>query len=284
MPVSDELKQLSKHFLDLHTRPELFILANAWDVSSAKLLEQAGFEAIGTTSAGISATLGYPDGEHMSLEDNASVVRRIARHINLPVSADMEAGYSDTSEGAAEAARAMLQAGAVGINIEDGTGNETRPLLDIFLMADKIAAIREMADSEGVHLVINARTDVYIVPDASPETRVSRTVERAAAYREAGANCIFVPDVGDLDGKVIGELAGEIEGPLNIIAGARTPPIAELQELGVSRVSLGPRPMRALLAFLKKMSQELLDEGTYRLMTDEALSYSEINGWFSPSE
>ena len=281
MTENERRKGLAEAFLALHTRTGVFILANAWDVASAKVFEQAGFEAVGTTSAGISASLGYSDGEYMSLDENASVVRRIVRHVALPVSADMVAGYSDSPEGTAEAARAMIRAGAVGINIEDGTDDDAQPLLDISLMAEKIAAIRDAANKEGIHLVINARTDVYIVPDDSPETRLSRTVERAAAYRQAGADSIFVPDVGDLDGDTIGRLVQEIDAPLNVIAGAHTPTISELSRLGVSRVSLGPRPMRALLAFLQKMSRELLDEGTYRFMTDEALTYSEANAWFS---
>ena len=284
MAVNQEQVQRAKKYLELHHRPEVFILPNAWDVGSAKVFELAGFEAIGTTSAGISTSLGYPDGEHMTVEENVSVVRRIARNVVLPVSADMEAGYSDTPEGTAESARMMIRAGVVGVNLEDGKCDGKKPLLDIPLMVDKIRAIREAAEAEGIHLVINARTDVYLVPDSGSGTRYPRTIQRAAAYLEAGADCIFVPDVGDLNAKEIGKLVNGIDAPLNIIAGQHTPSIAELQDLGVSRVSLGPRPMRALLSFLRKMVRELIDEGTYRLMTNEALTYSEVNGWFSSED
>jgi 2-methylisocitrate lyase-like PEP mutase family enzyme len=273
-------KKLAEAFLALHRAPRLLILPNAWDVASAKIFENEGFKAIGTTSAGISAGLGYPDGQNMSLEENLDVVHRIVKHISLPVSADIEAGYADTPEGMAESAKAVAQTGAVGLNLEDGTGDSTKPLFDDLFMVEKLKAVREMSHRQGIHLVVNARTDTFLIYGLNPQDRIRETIRRANAYREGGADCIFVPDVGDLDSDTISLLTKEIDAPLNIIAGANTPPLAKLEEIGVARVSLGPRPMRAALAFLRKIAKELMQEGTYDLMTGDALSYSEVNRWF----
>ena len=273
-------KRKADDFLALHHAPAIYILPNAWDVASAKVFELEGFKAIGTTSAGISATLGYADGQHMSLAENMEVVRRIVDHTALPVSADIEAGYAASVEGVVKAALAALDVGAVGLNLEDGTGDSTTPLCDIPLQQAKIKAIREMAVARGIHLVINARTDVYLVDDRST-WNLRHAIDRGNAYKEAGADCIFVPDVGGLDKKAIAILAREIDAPINIVAGATTPPIPELQDIGVSRVSVGPRPMRAVLSLLRKIAKELTTTGTYRLMSESSISYAEVNQWFT---
>lgn len=274
------LRQKAEAFLGLHEDASVLVLPNAWDAVSAKLFEKEGFKAVGTTSAGISSSLGYPDGERMSLEENISVVRCIVRAVDLPVSVDIEAGYADTTEGVVRSAREVLKAGAVGLNLEDGTGDPARPLFDLPVMKERVRAIREMTVVEEVPLVLNARTDVYLLPGEKSEKDLKHAVERGNAYREAGADCIFVPDLGDLDKESIARLVREIEAPLNIIAGATTPPIPELREIGVSRLSLGPRPMRAMLALLRRISREILVGGTYHQMTDETLAYAEINQWF----
>jgi 2-methylisocitrate lyase-like PEP mutase family enzyme len=277
---NDAQRRRAEHFLALHKSPPLLILPNAWDVCSARIFELAGAAAIGTTSAGVSATLGYPDGERMSLEENLSVVRRIADGVDLPVSADIETGYASSPDGVAASARVTWQAGAVGINVEDGTGDAAAPLYDQSLQVEKIRAIRELVSAEEMPLVINARTDVYLVPDDDPSARFRHAVRRANAYQQAGADCVFVPDFGDLDEGMIARLVEEIEAPVNVIAGANTPPIAELEEIGVARVSVGPRPMRAALALLRRIARELLDEGTYRTMLQDTLSYAEVNQMF----
>lgn len=276
----DSQKQKAQDFLELHRASSIFILPNAWDVASAKIFELEGFKAIGTTSAGISAMLGYADGQKMSLVENMDVVRRIVKNTFLPVSADIEAGYAVSTEGVVEAARAVLDVGAVGLNLEDSTGNIQIPLYDQFLQQEKIKAIREMSIDKGIHLVINARTDAYMLSQ-KPADGLREAIKRGNAYREAGADCIFVPDVGNLDKKTIETLVKEIDAPINIIAGASTPPILELQGMGVSRVSVGPRPMRAVLSLLRKIAKELMIEGTYKLMMESSISYSEVNKWFT---
>jgi 2-methylisocitrate lyase-like PEP mutase family enzyme len=280
--TDDRQRTMAETFLEMHHGGMILLLANAWNVGSAKVFEQAGFRAIGTTSAGIANSLGHRDGQRMSLEDNLRVVCNIAGRVSVPVNADIEAGYASDPQGAAEAARRALKAGAVGINLEDGTGESARPLVDTALHAAKIKAVRKMASEEQIRLVVNARIDVYLSEAGDPGSRFDATVARARAYVEAGADCVFVPDFGGLDQETVRRLVAAIDAPLNILAGAHLPPISELQKMGVRRVSLGARPARAALAFLRRMARELVDEGTYSLMTDDALSGSEINGWFAP--
>ncbi len=185
------------------------MLPNAWDVITARLIESAGFAAIATSSAGVAWALGYADGERISRGEMLAVVRRIASGASVPVTADMEAGYGPTPEAAAETARGVIAAGAVGLNLEDGT-NDGR-LVDVALQQDRIRAMREAGAAAGVPLVINARTDAFEVKDWSPSERLTAAVRRANAYHAAGADCLFVPHVSDA--ATIGRLAREIEGP-----------------------------------------------------------------------
>ncbi len=275
--TGDEQRQKADCFRALHDVPPLLVLPNVWDVVSARIYELEGFKAIGTTSAGIAATLGYPDGERVTLEQMTEVIGRIANRVEVPVSADIEAGYSTSVDGVVNAARTVLAVGAVGINLQDSTGNPPEPLFDVVVQVEKIAAIRAMACSENIPLFINARTDVYIVSKEALERRLRHTIERANTYREAGADCIFVPDFGDLGRRAIATLVEEIDAPLNIIAGERTPSLAELEEIGVARVSFGPRPMRAALALIRKIAREWKTTGTYTSMLADFLSYAEVN-------
>lgn len=185
-----------------------------------------------------------------------------------------------STDGVVDAARAVLDAGAVGLNLEDSTGNIQIPLYDPLLQQEKIKAIREMSSDKGIYLVVNARTDAYMLTQ-KPANGLRETIKRGNAYREAGADCIFVPDVGNLDKKTIETLVKEIDAPINIIAGTSTPSVLELQDMGVSRVSVGPRPMRAVLSLLRKIAKELMTEGTYKLMSESSISYSAVNKWFT---
>jgi len=280
----DEQVAKAERFLALHRTPPLLALANAWDVVGARLFQLHGFKAIGTTSAGIAATLGYPDGQRMSLEENVAVVRRIAWRIDLPVSADIEAGYSPSVDGVVSAAREVLRAGAVGLNIEDSVGGPAEPLIDVPSQVERIGAVREMALGEGIPLVINARTDVLLHSRSGIEPLLTEVIARANAYVRAGADCVFVPDAGGLDKRAIAILVREIGAPLNLIAGPGTPPLRELEELGVARLSFGPRMMRAALALIGRMARELLDQGTYSSLTEEALSYAAVNAMLEHDE
>jgi len=267
-------------FLAQHHSPEIFVLPNAWDAASAMIFVQEGFRAIGTTSAGIAASLGYADGERMTLAENLEVSKRIINQTNLPVSVDFETGYADDADGVARGALALIQAGAVGLNIEDSPKDSQTALSEISHQQDRIRAIRETAEKAGVHMVINARTDAYLLGDTTTNC-LCESIKRGNAYVEAGADCVFVPDADNLDSSDIRCLAAEIDAPLNIIAGASMPDLAKLQELGVSRVSLGPRPMRATLGLLREIAREIRSQGSFELMSDDSISYSEVNSWFS---
>jgi 2-methylisocitrate lyase-like PEP mutase family enzyme len=259
-------------FRALHQGPRLLVLPNAWDVASARLVEEAGFPAIATTSAGIAWALGYPDGERISRGEMLATIRRIVAAVRVPVTADVEGGYGATVAAAAETARGVIAAGAVGLNLEDGTRDGT--LLDPELQADRIRAVREAAASARVPLVVNARTDAFEVRQWSQAERFTAAVRRANGYLAAGADCLFVPHVSE--GATIGQLARELAGPLNVIAGPPAPPLPELERLGVRRASLGPRLVQATLGLVRRLVIELRERGTYEGMTELLIPFGEL--------
>lgn len=267
--------ELGNQFLRLHLGPKILVLPNAWDVASARIFEEAEFSAVGTSSAGAAFSLGYPDGQQISRDEMIGVVRRIARAVDIPVTADVEAGFGSTPEEVAETARAAIDAGAVGMNLEDGAGDRPDFLEDLSKQREIIIAVLEAAKSKGVPFVLNARTDIFLYGIGPAETRLDRAIDRLNAYRAAGAQSLFAPGVKNRE--IIAQLARGVAGPLNILATAGTPPVAELQELGVARVSVGSGPMRATLGFLSRLARELRDEGAFKLMTEDTLPYAEAN-------
>jgi len=270
----DSQTDKAMQFRQRHRGPGVLILPNAWDVASARIIEEAGFPAIATTSAGIAFSLGYPDGQKISREEMIARIGRIARAVKVPVTADIEAGYGSTPEDAARTTRELIQAGAIGMNLEDRSGNPDHPLLDLPLALEKIKAVREAAAQLGVPIVVNARTDVYLLPDAQPATGYYEAQRRLTAYRDAGADCVFAP--GLKDAETIGRLVPDLQCPVNILAVAGTPSIPDLEKLGVARVSLGSGPMRATLALLRKIAEELKATGTYSAL-ESAVPGLEVN-------
>ena len=260
-------KAKTETFRALH-QGKILILPNAWDAASARIVQQAGFSAIATTSAGIAFTLGYPDGQRISREEMLTVVGRIARAVELPVTADVEAGYGDCPEDAARTARDVLVTGAVGMNLEDATGNPQRPLFDPTLQVERIKAVRELP------IVLNARTDVYLLEVGAPEKRYDKALRRLAAFRDAGADCVFVP--GLRDAATIGRLVKDLQCPVNILAGPGSPSVPELQKLGVARVSVGSAAMRATLGLLRRIAEELKSAGTYATL-EGGISFADVN-------
>lgn len=271
--------QQAHAFRALHHTGKVLLLPNIWDVASARMIEEAGFPAIATTSAGIAFSLGYPDGQKIPRHEMLARVARIARAVRVPVTADVEAGYGERPEDAAQTAREVIEAGAVGMNFEDGTDDPQHPLIDLPLQLERIRAIRETALKSGVLLVLNARTDVYLSQVGPPETRYDRTLQRLRAYRDSGADCVFAPGLHDPE--TIARLVKDVQCPFNILAGPGSPSVRELEKLGVARVSLGSSPMRATLGLLHRMANELNASGTYHALED-APAHSDVNKMLEP--
>jgi 2-methylisocitrate lyase-like PEP mutase family enzyme len=256
--------------LALHTGPG-FVLPNAWDAGSARILEHVGFPAIATTSAGIAWALGVPDGGALDRDTMLEHVGRIVAAVRVPVTADLESGYGDTADDVGDTVAAAVALGAVGANIEDaGAGG----LFGVDEAADRVRAARAAAPSGT--FVLNARTDTYF---AGVDGDVfGQTVERAVRYVEAGADCVFVPGVVEED--TIRRLADAIPAPLNVVAGlASTTDAPTLFSLGVKRVSLGGSLARAALTTLEHAGRELLDSGTLGFL-DGAIGYADLQARF----
>ena len=257
----------------------ILVLPNAWDAMSARLVEEAGASAIATTSAGISWALGRPDGQGLTREAMVAAVRVIAEAVHVPVTADMESGYgAGTPEDVAETARAVIAAGAVGINLEDAPGPAGAPILEAEAQSTRIAAARAAASAAGVDLFINARTDVYLRKVGDEGERFAETVRRAKSYTAAGADGVFVPGVADAE--TIRRLAAAVGAPLNVIGGPGVPSVAELRALGVARVSVGPGLARAVMAHIRRAATEVLRAGTYESLREQVPS-PEANALFA---
>jgi 2-methylisocitrate lyase-like PEP mutase family enzyme len=269
---ADELRRL-------HKAPPILVLPNAWDAASARVFEAEGFRAIATTSAGVAAALGYPDGAVVPPREMVEAVARIARAVRVPVTADIEHAYATTPSEAAEIVLRTIAAGAAGVNIEDVLPGADH-LLPVAVQADKIAAVAKAARTSGVPVVINARTDGVLRSFGDPARRIDEAIERGRAYLAAGADCVFVP--GAVDREEIAALVNGIGGPLNVLATAQTPPVAELEALGVARLSVGSGPMRAALALVRDIARELHGAGTYTAFTRHALPYDELNELMKP--
>lgn len=260
-------------FRKLHLDTELLVLPNTSDVGTSRLVEEAGFPAVATSSAGVAWILGYGDGENISREEMLSMVRRIAEKVGVPVTADLESGYGREPEDVADTVRQAVAAGAVGMNLEDARGGT---LLDFELAVERIGAGRQAARATGVDLVINARTDGFLRIGSGPEV-FAESVRRANAYVEAGADCLFVPGVRD--DETIGALVREIDGPINILAGGNCPPLPRLEELGVARVSIGGLFSLASATLVRRALEELKGPGTYGFGQDVIL-HGEMNALF----
>lgn len=258
-------KEKAERFLKFHHDKEILVLLNSWDIGSSKLVEACGYKAIATTSMGIAASLGYPDCQVIQLSEMLEVITGIVNAVQLPVTVDIEAGYGENLNEILDSVKKIIATGIVGINIEDSI--DLNPVLvDESEFCERIAAIRALSDSLGFHLVINARTDSFYTSTGSPREKLAESIRRGNKYREAGADCIFIQPVWEKE--TISTLVKEINAPINILAnptiGAGLPlSVRELQDLGVARLSLGSGLMKATLALIKKVADELLEKGTY---------------------
>lgn len=264
--------------LDLHRGPQMLVLPNAWDCVSARIFEQAGFAAIATTSGGIAAVLGYADGQHISSGEMLAMVGRIAKTVSIPVTADLEAGYGSTAAEVAEFMRQAMAVGVVGANLEDGHGHN-QPLTDIAAQIEVIKAVRQVAAAGDLPFVLNARVDVYLHGTGDAVSRFTQAVERANAYRDAGADGLFL--IGVKDRETIAQLVREIHGPVNIMAGPGSPTLSELQQLGVARVTFGSGLMRATLPVVRQSAEDLRTSGTNASFTQTEFTHAVVNQLFA---
>ncbi|MCE9596499.1 MAG: isocitrate lyase/phosphoenolpyruvate mutase family protein [Spirochaetia bacterium] len=254
-----------------------FIMPNAWDAGSARMLVGQGFKAIATTSAGIAFAAGLPDHQKLSRDAMLAEVRKIVQSVNVPVSADLEGGYGIAPNVVAETVRMAIEIGVVGCNIEDLSGNVDSPLIEPGLAAERISAIRKVADAQGISFTLTARTDAFLTkhPMAFDEA-----VRRCNQYRQAGADCLFVPGVGDSE--TIGNLVRAIDGPMNFVMGLAHSSLnaKELSALGVRRISIGGSLARASFGLIRAAAQEMQTSGTFTF-ADNQYPHGELCDFFS---
>ncbi|NEW81534.1 MAG: isocitrate lyase/phosphoenolpyruvate mutase family protein [Mariniphaga sp.] len=269
--VSNIQKEKAEQFLKFHHDKEILVLLNSWDIASSKIIEASGYKAIATTSMGIAACLGYPDCQIIKLSEMITAITGIVNNVQVPVSVDIEAGYGNNLNEIIDSVKKIIATGIVGINIEDSL--DLNPaLIDEMEFCERISAIRALSDSLGFHLVINARTDSFYTSSGSTHEKLAESIKRGNKYREAGADCIFVQPVWEKE--TIATLVKEINAPINILsnpgigAGILPPSVRELQDLGVARLSLGSGLMKATLALIKKVADELSEKGTYNILKD----------------
>lgn len=272
-------QERAEHFRQLHHQASPLVLPNAWDAASARIIAQAGFPAIATTSSGVAASLGYSDGQKISRELLLEALARITRVVACPVTADIEAGFGSTLEEVLQTVKAVLATGVVGINIEDSFKGQQRGLVDISYQVELISALRELANSLDIPFVINARVDIFLLAMGEPETRFEQAIQRADAYLRAGADCIY--PIGMLERATIADLVKEIKGPINIMGGSPELPLTDLASLGVARVSLAGAVMRSVLGHIQAITRELLEQGTFTSLNAGALSGSDFRSLFA---
>ncbi|MFJ5215256.1 isocitrate lyase/phosphoenolpyruvate mutase family protein [Streptomyces sp. NPDC088354] len=273
--MNPELKAEAELFRSLHVPGRPLLLANAWDAASARVAERAGAAAVATTSSGVSWTLGTADGGHVDPSLALALTARVAAAVAVPVSADIEGGYATGPEGVADTVRAVLAAGAVGVNIEDSFAGGPRPLRAPADQASRIAAARRAADEAGVPLFVHARTDTFLRGPGD----IEETLARAAVYLDAGADGIFVPGV--TDPALVSELADGIDAPLGVLAGPGAPAVAELAAAGAARVSLGSAVAEAAYALVDRATRELLESGSYAALAG-GIPWGELNALMRP--
>ncbi len=268
-------QESARIFRSLHQETPL-VLPNVWDAISARMVEQAGARALATTSAGISWSLGLPDGGHLTRETLCEVLRNIVRVTSLPVSADIERGYGkETPDDIARTVGMVLDAGVVGINLEDAEGPDGLQLRELDAQVVRIARAREVAIRMGHDLFINARTDVYMVDSGlSAREKINAVRARAVAYASAGADGLFVPGVTDLD--TVAQLVEQVDLPLNIMAMGGAPTHAALAGAGVARISTGPALTLGIASYLRTTTEQLMQTGGLQ-PGGSGVTFSEMN-------
>lgn len=296
--------QKASRLLELHHGSQPLVLINAWDAASAAMVEHCGLPAIATSSAAMANALGFPDGQFLPWPQMLQAVASVCRAVKVPVTADIESGFAANVTALEASITQIIQAGAVGVNLEDvmpanpahqNTDSKNvdaknadpvrhgSPLFPLPVQIARIQSARRAAQAAGIHLVINARTDAYWQAGVEPAEAMRNTLERGKAYLQAGADCIFIPGLRNPEHikTVIDHLRGvDREPAINILAGPGVPSIPELAKLGVKRVSYGSGPHRAAMGLLRRIAMEARASGTFNALTEGAVPYEEINGLF----
>jgi 2-methylisocitrate lyase-like PEP mutase family enzyme len=265
-------------FRALHRGPRLLLMANAWDAVSARIFEAEGFAAVATTSGGVSWAIGYPDGEAAPWDEVVEQTARIARAVAVPVTADIEAGFGATPEAVSRSIADIIRAGVVGVNLEDGLPGPT-PMRTVDDAVARIRAAREVARAAGVPIVINARTDLYIKNIGDEASRFDEAVARGRAYLAAGADC-FYPITLRASG-TIGRLVQALNAPVNINVRAGWPSVAELEALGVARVTTATQITLMALATTRQIAREIKTTGRFDAI-DPAIGHPEMQQLLAP--
>ncbi len=255
-----------------HQTDQPLLLPNIWDVGGARLVESLGAKAIATTSAGVAWSLGYQDGNQLPVLQQARLARDLVKAVSLPVSVDVEGGYSDDPATVGENLKGILDAGIAGINIEDGAGQPA-------LLAKKIETIRNVAAAMNVDVFINARTDVFLQNLAPDEKKTEETLARAAIYRSAGADGLFVPALAEPS--QIGLITAGTDLPVNVLAWPRLPKVSELAKLGVRRLSAGSGIPQVIWQHVAKLAEAFLAEGDSALFAKDHLSHGQLQALFA---
>ena len=264
----------AERFHELHHDTAVLILVNAWDAGSARVIEQAGAAAVGTSSAAVAWSLGYADGEQLPLHELFAAVARICQAVAVPVSVDIERGFGRTADEVCAVVRRLIELGVVGVNIEDGVADPAE-------LCQRIVALRALGDEMHVRLFINARTDSYLAGTTDRRACYEDAVCRAQRYASAGADGIFVPGMDLAD---VAPFARAVRLPLNVYAGGGwAPPAAGLRQAGVRRVSLGCGPLQSGFALLRRVAREAFTAGTWNIMSQDMLGAAELNALFSPA-
>ncbi|RKN37919.1 isocitrate lyase/PEP mutase family protein [Streptomyces hoynatensis] len=262
MTQHTDLSARARLFHALHQGPAPLVLPNAWDAASARIVQAAGAAAVATTSSGVAWSLGAPDGDRLARDLALGLVARVAAAVEVPVTADVESGFAEDPAGVGETVRAVVEAGAVGVNLEDSHHGGPVPLRAVTDQAERLAAARKAGEALGVPVFVNARVDVFLRGRELPRPEAVReTLTRAAAYLAAGADGVFVPGV--TEPALVAELAAGLDAPLNVLAGPGAPPVAELAAAGARRISVGSGLAQAAYSLADRAARELLTAGTY---------------------
>jgi 2-methylisocitrate lyase-like PEP mutase family enzyme len=267
-------KKRAERFRELHHDPKLLVLPNIWDPLGAQLLASLGYPAVATASAAVSYANGYDDGEHLTFDAMVEVIGRIVASVEVPVTADIERGYAADASALGDRMRDVLRAGVAGINIEDSL-LERGDLRAVEDQCDRIRAVRQACDENGVPVVINARTDTYLsAVGNNEEQRLEETITRARGYLDAGADCIYPITLSDID--TLAKIKDATGAPLNVYAMTGTPAMKELEDAGISRLSLGPGFLKASLTTMKRVAVALKNYESYDVFLDGAITNDEV--------